>query len=175
MTAVKNPRWDTGSYRRMADVRYADGVVHVRFEDGDDVVVPAERLLGPQDRGVSWQEITFDPYEIQVPATSGPVERPWSAVRKLTDPEYAAFVKASAEDWVRRMGERVRELRVARGLTARRAAALAGISPQALSRIEHGRQNLTLALLGQIVTAMGYSYDDLITEQAATRTSVRAV
>ena len=157
----KDPHWDELTYHRMTDVRYDDGWLTVPFEDGSEARVAADCIL-PPDAGVpDWSRIVFDPYEIVVQTMTGPVEIPWSRIRLLTDPAYAAFIAESARDYARRMGERIRTLRRARGLTAKDLARRAGITPNSLSRIERGRHDVTLSTLGALLAAMGFTYTDL--------------
>ena len=99
--------------------------------------------------------------ELKSNCPTGPIETPWSTIRLLSDPDYAAFVAASARDYARRMGERIRELRRSRGLSSRELAARAGIAPNSLSRIERGHHDVTLSTLGALLAAMGYTYADL--------------
>jgi len=157
----KDPHWDDLSYHRMADVRYNGGRLRVRFEDGSVASLDAERILPPGAGTPDWSRLTFDPYEIAVPTATGPVETPWSTIRLLADPAYAAFVAQGARDYARRMGERIRALRRARGLTSKELAARAGIAPNSLSRIERGRHEVSLSTLGGLLAAMGYTYADL--------------
>lgn len=56
-----------------------------------------------------------------------------------------------------RIGNRVRALRLARGLTQRQLAADAGLSATSLSRLEKGRQCPSVDGLDRISTALGCS------------------
>jgi len=49
----------------------------------------------------------------------------------------------------------VRDLRVRKGFSQRQLAALAGVTPATIARIEKGRMEPTLALLTKIVAAAG--------------------
>lgn len=55
------------------------------------------------------------------------------------------------------VGARLRELRKARGLSAKEVAARAKVSPAYLSRLENGRISPTVSTLSRIVQAMGES------------------
>jgi DNA-binding XRE family transcriptional regulator len=159
---AKNPHWDDLAYHRMSDVRIEDNTLTVAFEDGDQVSLPAERLVA-LDAGLPvWDALTWDPYEIQVPTSRGTVEVTWSTVRLLTDRDYATFMAAEARDYAFRMGARIRALRKSRGLSSKELAQRAGIAPNSLSRIELGRYDVTLGTLGSLLAAMGYSYADLV-------------
>ncbi len=172
MTSVKDPRWDTLPYHRMHEVRYANGELVVRFEDGDTAVVGGARVLPPGATGVAWDKLTFNPYEIQIPTAADVVEVPWSTIRLLTDPAYAAFVVAQAAGYARRMGARIRTLRRARGVRREVLAQRAGISTDDLSLIERGEQEPSLATLGILLDALGCTYEDLAPSRKSTAPSV---
>jgi transcriptional regulator with XRE-family HTH domain len=81
-------------------------------------------------------------------------------VRTLTDRGFAAHLGQAAEEQARAIGRRIRELRQARGLTARELAVRTGITPQSVYRIEHGKHDVVLTTLGKILATMGYTYRD---------------
>jgi len=62
----------------------------------------------------------------------------------------------------RRVGERVRELRAARGLTQVRLAQQSGISRPSIANVEAGRQNVSLRQLCALATALGVAVEDLV-------------
>ncbi len=89
----------------------------------------------------------MSPHEITVPAEAGAIEIPWSTVRAVADPEYSAHLAAVAAEQARQIGRRIRALRARRGLSSKALAQRAGITPQSLSRIEHGRHDVVLTTL----------------------------
>lgn len=62
------------------------------------------------------------------------------------------------------VGPRLRQLREQKGLSARQVAALAGLSPAYLSRLENGRVSPTVATLARLVAAMGETMATLFSE-----------
>jgi len=168
--STKNLHWDELSYHRMTDVSYGEGRLSVHFEDGTKVSLDARRILPPDAGQPDWRALQFDTYEIRVPTATGLIETPWSTIRLLTDPEYASFVAEQSREYARGMGRRIRALRQSRGLTGKELAARAGIAPNSLSRIELGRHDVTLSTLGGLLAAMGYTYRDLVNEQAPSAT-----
>lgn len=60
-----------------------------------------------------------------------------------------------------RFGERLRELREAKGVTAYRLAQLAGVSRQTLSSIEVGRADPSWDTAIRVARALGISLDEL--------------
>lgn len=76
----------------------------------------------------------------------------------------------------RAIGERVRALRAARGLTLEALADKAGVSRAMLSRIERGESNPTAQLLGRVCAGLDVTLSALFaeTERAASPLSRRA-
>ena len=159
MTAAA--KWDTPEYQRIATASYRTGKLVVTFEDGWRVTVDATHLLPPGTADVDWNRLGVTPYELVVPAGSGEIEIPWSTIRALTDREYSAHLAAAAEEQARLIGRRIRELRQSRNLSGRELAERAGITPQSLSRIEHGRHDVVFTTLQRLLAAMGCSLRDL--------------
>ena len=154
-------KWDTRAYQRIASVEHDGSKLVVGFEDGSRVSLDARRVLPADASHVEWGALTFDPYEVVVPTAGGQVEVPWSTIRLLTDREYAAHLAAAAEEQGRQIGLRLKELRESRHLTSKEVAERAGITPQSLSRIEHGRHDVVFTTLRRILAAMGCSLADL--------------
>ncbi len=79
-------------------------------------------------------------------------------------------------DLDRAIGERVRTLRVARGLTLDALAERAGVSRAMLSRVERGESNPTAQLLGRVCAGLSVTLSALFaeTERAASPLSRRA-
>jgi DNA-binding Xre family transcriptional regulator len=158
------PKWKEPRYQRIVSVERCGDQLLVRFEDDARVSIEAQRVLPPETRDVDWDSITFNPYEIIVPTIGGQVEVPWSTVRALTDGEYGAHLASAAEEQARQIGRRIKALRKSRKLTSKELAERAGITPQSLSRIEHGRHDVVFTTLQRILAAMGCSLKDLATE-----------
>jgi DNA-binding XRE family transcriptional regulator len=154
--------WDTGDYQRIVGVERRGDELGVHFGDGFEVQVDAKCLLPSRAREVDWEAMTFDPFEIIVPTAEEHIEIPWSAIRALTDRDYATYLAESAKEQARQIGLRIRELRKSRGLTGKEVAERAGIAPQSLSRIENGRHDVVYTALQQILAAMGASLKDLV-------------
>jgi DNA-binding Xre family transcriptional regulator len=155
-------KWGTREYQNMVSVERCDNQLRVLFKDGSSVAVDATRLLPSEAHGVDWSGLSFTPFEITVPTAAGEVEIPWSTIRALTDKDYSAHLAAAAEEQARKVGQRLRELRERRNLTGKEVAERAGITPQSLSRIEHGRHDVVYTTLQRILAAMGCSLKDLI-------------
>jgi transcriptional regulator with XRE-family HTH domain len=64
----------------------------------------------------------------------------------------------------KRLGQRLRELRLERGLTQEQAAEMIGIHPKYMPRVEAGRANLTVDNLIAASVAYGVALRDLFPE-----------
>ena len=74
--------------------------------------------------------------------------------------EFAAIVQ-------RNVGERVRALRAARGLTQRELAGRVQISRPSIANVEAGRQNVGLRQLCALADALGVGVGELVAEVRA--------
>jgi DNA-binding XRE family transcriptional regulator len=156
--------WDTLPYQRIAHARWCPPMtIEVEFEDGATVQVDGTRLLPPETRTPIWERLSWSPYELAIPTVDDVTIIPSNRVRLLTDHEYAAHWARMAEQQARKVGERIRALRKARGLTGKELAKRAGIAPQSLSRIEHGQHDVVLTTLQALLAAMGCELRDLAT------------
>ncbi len=150
-------------YQRINTADHRDGMLVVLFEDGFRATVEVTQLI-PDGVGARWDALVVAQYEIGVPTPQGEVEIPWSTIRVLTDARYAEHLAAAADEQARHVGRRIRALREQRGLKSKDVAQRAGITPQSLSRIEHGRHDIVFTTLQRILAAMGYSLRDLATD-----------
>ena len=57
------------------------------------------------------------------------------------------------------IGKRVAEIRQAKGLSIRKLAELCGVTASNITKIEHGRYNVSIDILGKICDALGYHVD----------------
>ena len=62
------------------------------------------------------------------------------------------------------IGKRVAEIRQAKGLSIRQLAELCGVSAQNITKIEHGRYNVSIDILGKICEALGCKLDIAVKE-----------
>ena len=53
------------------------------------------------------------------------------------------------------IGKRVAEIRQAKGLSIRQLAELCGVTAQNITKIEHGKYNVSVDILGKICNALG--------------------
>lgn len=72
----------------------------------------------------------------------------------------------SEENYLRQLGERVRETRARRGMTRKILARDSDVSERYLAQLESGHGNISIILLRQIAHAMGVNLTDLVREEA---------
>src|SRR6516164_9256407 len=72
--------------------------------------------------------------------------------------------RASEADYLRLLGERVRETRARRGMTRKLLARDSGVSERYLAQLESGQGNISIILLRQVAHAMGVPLTDLVRE-----------
>lgn len=163
MTATDEPmtRWNSPEFQRIVDVQLVDDELDVRFEDGDIVRVARRSVLPPRISQPDWNRLSFDHFEIEVPTDDQPLQVSWLDIRVLGDTEFASYLAEEAEAEARRIGMRLKSLREARNLTSKELAERAGITPQSLSRIEHGRHDVVFTTLQRLLAAMGHDLYDL--------------
>ena len=65
-----------------------------------------------------------------------------------------------------RLGERVRDLREARGMTLDALAKEAGVSRKTIVNVQSGKHSPSLEKLAQIAAALGVSVSDLVSDEA---------
>lgn len=74
-------------------------------------------------------------------------------------------LSAAENDYLRILGERIRDLRARRGMTRKALAQDSGVSERYLAQLETGHGNISIILLRQIAQAMGNPLQDLVREE----------
>jgi len=164
--------WDDDAYVRIVDARYDPerDELTVRFADGENISLAAWRLLRSTTRAPDWASLrVVDGYHISVPVAAGSgdlgtdeTDIPGTTIRSIGDPVFAAHMARQAEESARHVGQRLKSLRQARGLTTRQVAGRVDMAQQNVSRIEQGRHSVSYKTLERLLAAMGYTLDDLL-------------
>src|SRR6266849_1242241 len=130
--------WDRASMR-FVSASYVDrqGMLDVTFENGDHFLVAVESVLpwisdapsarsGPRAAGAAmtvtlpdWARMRIGETGdvIEVPAGDTVIEIPWDRIRSIADPEFRAHLADRADERARRIGGRIRAMRIEAGLT----------------------------------------------------------
>lgn len=75
---------------------------------------------------------------------------------------YNANMGSPNEDLLARLGRRVRQARLGKGLNQRRLAQIAGLSPRFVSQLEAGRGNISILRLNDVARALGLPLHELV-------------
>lgn len=155
-------RWDAGNYDRLTAATYTPPYLTLSFANGEMVQVLPKTIAPGRARPAAWERPSIDADGVLViPADGEPLEIPGDAIRRLTDPGFAAYW-AWADEYTRRaMGARLLRLRRERGFTLRALAKLVGVPYQSIQRLEHGKHDPGLSLVGRILAALDRSWADL--------------
>jgi len=161
---VIEERWDKSEYQHIRAASIHDDVLAVTFADDSRVAVPIAELLSGKIEPFA---MAHSDYEVVVHTPAGDVEIPWTTLRRLSDAGFEDHWAKLAAAEETRVGACLRKLRVARNLTGREVASRAQITPQSLSRIEHGHHDVAFQTLSRILAAMGCNLRDLADMQLA--------
>jgi XRE family aerobic/anaerobic benzoate catabolism transcriptional regulator len=74
-------------------------------------------------------------------------------------------LSVAENDYLRILGERIRDLRARHGMTRKALAQDSGVSERYLAQLETGHGNISIILLRQIAQAMGNQLPDLVREE----------
>ena len=171
---------------RFAEASYLrrQGMLEVTFENGDRFLVPVESILpatasakgrrrsvrttgcimaeSPQD----WPKLRIGPTgdTIEVPANDTVIEIPWDRIRALADPDFRAHLSDRAAERARRIGGRIRAMRLKAGLTRAALAEKVAIPRQTIAALETGQIEPDLDLIESIAAALGKRLCDFAEE-----------
>ena len=177
--------WDRAAMRFVsAKYVHRKGKLDVTFENGDRFLVAAESILPvasnsqprrPGSRGAS-QAATLAPPDwaklrigetgdvLEVPINGEVVEIPWDRIRSVADSEFRAHLADHAADRARRIGERVRAMRLEAGLTRVALAAKVGVRREVVANLESGKIEPETEMIEQIAVALGRGMRDFAAE-----------
>src|SRR5436309_1311163 len=156
-------KWEDRSYLLMVNVKAENDKLHVQFANGDVAQIKFSAITAQTGDEVAWAEahVSDDRLHLIVPAAPSAINIAWHLIRSLTDTDFARHMAECASNQARHIGSRLRELRKQRGLTQAQVAAVTGIEPGNLSRIESGHFDVASSTLWKVLAAMGYSPGDL--------------
>src|SRR5437660_2195988 len=168
--------WERAAMR-FASARYVErqGMLDVTFENGDHFLVAVESVLPlvngdpygfPGSRvargaatvaSLDWPKMRIGETGdvIEVPAGDAAVEVPWDRIRSLADPEFRAHLADQAAERTRRIGKRIRAMRLEAGLTPAALAEKVGIRQEVVANLEAGKIEPEVGLIEGIAIALG--------------------
>ncbi len=154
-------RWKNISYQRITEASVSGKTITVHFENRDKVTVLKSGLAHEND-DLLWENLTFNSFELIVPTQEGKeCLIPWDKIRVISDSEFSSFLAEKAEEQAKSVGLKLKKLRKQSGILSKDLAERSGLTPQTITRIEKGKQDVNFKTLQKILAAMGYSLSDL--------------
>lgn len=92
---------------------------------------------------------------LEIPMLEAVLEIPWDRLRSVADPDFRAHLAGQAEKRLRRLGGRIRAMRLQAGLTRIVLAERIGISREELTAVENGKAEIGAERMTQIASALG--------------------
>jgi len=175
--------WDRAAMR-FASARYVDrqGMLDVTFENGDHFLVAVESVLpwvsdapfgrtGARVAGTTlappdWAKLRIGETSdvLEVPASDTVIEIPWDRIRSIADPDFRAHLAERADERARRIGERIRAMRLEAGLTPVALAEKVGVSREVVANLEAGKIEPQNDLIEHIAIVLGRRLRDFAEE-----------
>lgn len=151
--------------RKMTVARLLEDGIELRFADGARGLIPYSDLPEIGERTALSTLNLPNPYEMVLETAQGEtVEIPWDFARHYCDASYRQTVEAMAMQGRHTLGQRIRRLRNAAGLSQDALAREAGIGRVTLVRLEKGEQTPRYKTLGAIAKALGVDVADLLVD-----------
>ena len=151
--------------RMMTVARLLEDGIELSFADGASGLIPYSDLPEIRERTALSTLNLPNPYEMVLETTQGAtLEIPWDFARNYCDPSYRTTVEAMAMRGRHTLGQRIRRLRNAAGLSQDTLARAADIGQVTLVRLEKGEQKLRYKTLGAIAKALEVDVSKLLVE-----------
>jgi transcriptional regulator with XRE-family HTH domain/Zn-dependent peptidase ImmA (M78 family) len=162
---ITKTTWENSNYQKIKEAKVNKATLTIGFENGDVVEVSKDVLLPLGFSNPDWEKMTFNNFEIIIPADPDILEIQWDKIRVLTDASFAKYLAKVGEEQATLVGIKIKKMRERLGLKGNDLAEKAGVAPQTLSRIERGRTDVGFSTLKKILGAMGHSLKDLANEE----------
>ena len=144
-----------------------DGI-HLTFADGRRGVIPFADLPEIEDQSNLESMELPNPYTIMLKNRQGDtVEIPWDFARHYCDPTYRPRVETVAAAGRQSIGNRIRRLREAAGMTQEELSSSAGIGRVTLVRIEKGEQSPRYETLIALSRALGRPLAEMLADSGS--------
>jgi transcriptional regulator with XRE-family HTH domain len=163
---MKKVRWEDANYQKIKEAKVSKDRIVVTFANGDVVELSKENLVPFSMQEIDWNKLSFNPFEIIIPAKPHEIEIPWDKVRVLSDKEFSMHLAERAEEQAELIGTKLKRLREKKGMRSGELAERAGVTPQTVSRIEQGHTDVGFGTLKKMLAAMGYSLKDLAHQES---------
>ena len=157
--------WDRAAMR-FAAAKYVprQGILDVTFQNGDHFLVAVELLLSNARNGASmeWANMRIGATGdvIEVPARDTVIEIPWDRIRAIADPDFRAHLADCSAERARRIGGRIRTMRLEANLTRLELAAKVGVAQEMVAGLETGKIEPPIDLIEHLALALGKRLQD---------------
>ena len=149
----------------MTGARLLEDGIELSFADGARGLIPYSDLPEIGDHTALSTLNLPNPYEIVPETPQGETLKiPWDFARHYCAPSYRPAAEAVAMRGRQTLGQRIRRLRTAAGLSQDALARAAGIGRVTLVRLEKSEQTPGFETLGAIAKALGVDVADLLVE-----------
>jgi transcriptional regulator with XRE-family HTH domain len=157
MSAPEHP-WMQAGYGEIIAVERNLGGILVSFANGDEVPIKLGSI-GVDEAA----ELFVEEESGALIARSGSAERQidWMLIRRLDDPRFAEWLRERDLDDARRIGRRLRALRMNNEISQKDAARMAEMSAPQLAKIERGESDLRISTVRAVLRAVGGSLADI--------------
>jgi DNA-binding XRE family transcriptional regulator len=157
------------SAMRFASATYIplQAMLDVTFENGDHLQIAAEMAAPKANTGrAEWSKMRIAETGdvLEVPAGDEMIEIPWDRIRSLGDPEFREHLSQHARVRAKRIGARVRAMRVEAGISPGALAQKVGLSANAIADLESGKTEPQTDVIEHIALALGRRLRDLAEE-----------
>jgi DNA-binding XRE family transcriptional regulator len=158
-------------------------MLDVTFENGDHFLVATESVLSgngvarprPQSSRTSrlasapqpnWADMRIGATGdvLEIPSDDAMFEIPWDRIRSIADPEFRAHLADQADERAKRIGKRIRDMRLQAGLTPKQLAERVNVSQDVVADLEAGKIDPPIDLIGYIAVALGKRLRDFSEE-----------
>lgn len=158
--------WDRAAMR-FASASYMprQGMLDVLFENGDHFVIATEAVL-TRAAPPEWTRLRIGETGdvLEVPSLDTIIEIPWDRIRSIVDPAFRAELLDQSEQRARRIGERIRSMRLEAGLPRDALAEQVGVSRETIADLEAGKIEPQIDLIEHIALALGSRLRDFAEE-----------
>lgn len=153
-----------GAERMVTGARLTSDGLYVRFADDREGMIPIEDL---ELHGVPDRVTIPRPHVIEIHLTDGSVEEvPWDFARHYADEGYRERSEVTVVRGRRIFGERLKALRLEKGLTQELLAKSSGINRVTIARIESGDELPRYGTIVALADGLGVRIERLLVANA---------
>jgi DNA-binding XRE family transcriptional regulator len=161
--------WDRKTMRfTSAKYVFPQAMLDVAFENGDHFLVAVESVLSSavKDAPIDWASLRVGETGdvLEAPALDTIIEIPWDRIRSVADPDFRAHLAAVSGERARRIGDRIRAMRLEATLTRGELAAKAGVAQEVIANLEAGKIEPPVDLIEHLAFALGKRLRDFAEE-----------